>query len=113
MMHYQMSGCDASYNLIDRKLSSQQRDDEEPSSSLPHSTKMTQFRSPLVGSDVVKQLTNVSNGTGTSFTPLGHVIFICILNEVGHQQTFHTAYGAIIRTDRMILLSNNITDNLF
>ena len=44
MMHYQMSSCDASPDLIDRKLSSQQRDDEESASSLPNSTTMTQCR---------------------------------------------------------------------
>ncbi len=38
-MHYQMSSCDESYDLIDRKLPSQQRDDEETSSSLLNSTK--------------------------------------------------------------------------
>ena len=42
MMHYQMSSCDASYDLIDRKVSSLQRGNEESSSSLPNSTKMTQ-----------------------------------------------------------------------
>ena len=44
MMHYQMSSCDASHDLIDRKPSSQQRDDEESSPSLPNSTTMAQCR---------------------------------------------------------------------